>query len=614
MTHVHALYSAAQTNFLTQVALTQPAGPTKRTPSMIPCSVSTQIFSQVVKKTTGKVYAMKIQPKGHLVRSTKSMLDGKPDEFLLHIERSIMSDCYDHPFIISLEYAFCNQTCAMLVMELAPAGTLDEFVKYRGGLPPEVVQQFAVEIALAMQCLHSKGIMYRDLKPANVLLNVDGHIKLCDFGLAGRIKEEVTQNERDESNTFPDEVPISVQPTEVKTSITRLSTGDFTSLDKLTSEFAVPDDTAVPMTPTRNLMRGPNKKETSGTTGETSSTDDKSVNSQKDEPSSEAVDQGGSSQDHESDEDSFNTNPLLIGDFDRELELANIRRIKRRTTCGTAGYRAPEQVIERNLMYKDRNGYTESSDWFSLGATCFALMVGKKPFISKAEMKDMQMRGDHSFEVVSELSKILLPTNTAVDGTNKSMEDYEFKSLMGKVHYPDGFSEDAKDFCEKLLKRTASERMGYFDLRRHPWLADSGNIFDAKKQSLKDPHPYIMEYIAERFPHYALPADEQNFVSEATFPRKMNVTDTFNRMMSSEKLGKRADKKMNPRWHSFPSVLDSICERIHETKASEVAEKLVQRWIRVPTENVHSLYRNWPYISKSAVQAETESAKKAGII
>jgi serine/threonine protein kinase len=48
----------------------------------------------------------------------------------------------------------------------------------------EKTKFFICEILLALECLHTNGIVYRDLKPENVLIGIDGHIKIADFGLS----------------------------------------------------------------------------------------------------------------------------------------------------------------------------------------------------------------------------------------------------------------------------------------------------------------------------------------------------------------------------------------------------------------------------------------------
>lgn len=50
--------------------------------------------------------------------------------------------------------------------------------------PEEVVKIYAAEITLALEALHNQGIIFRDLKPENVVLDADGHALLTDFGLS----------------------------------------------------------------------------------------------------------------------------------------------------------------------------------------------------------------------------------------------------------------------------------------------------------------------------------------------------------------------------------------------------------------------------------------------
>lgn len=129
------------------------------------------------KKSTGKHYAMKIQTKKGLLECFSD--DPRRADF----EKQAFASC-QHPFIVNLDYAFQNEALAIMVLGLATAGDLQKALRKAPDerLPEDRVRFYAAEIVLALTHLHQMGLMYRDLKPNNVLLNADGHIQLVDLG------------------------------------------------------------------------------------------------------------------------------------------------------------------------------------------------------------------------------------------------------------------------------------------------------------------------------------------------------------------------------------------------------------------------------------------------
>ena len=83
-----------------------------------------------------------------------------------------------------MDYAFQTEKHAILVLGLATAGDLQQAIEDTpdNRLDEERVIFYAAEISLALAHLHDLQLMYRDLKPCNVLLNEDGNIKLADMG------------------------------------------------------------------------------------------------------------------------------------------------------------------------------------------------------------------------------------------------------------------------------------------------------------------------------------------------------------------------------------------------------------------------------------------------
>jgi len=73
-------------------------------------------------------------------------------------------------------------------MELCTGGQLFHFLGKRKRLTERDSKFYICEIIVALEYLHSKNIIFRDLKPENVLIDINGHIKLSDFGLAKKVK------------------------------------------------------------------------------------------------------------------------------------------------------------------------------------------------------------------------------------------------------------------------------------------------------------------------------------------------------------------------------------------------------------------------------------------
>lgn len=98
-------------------------------------------------------------------------------------ERLVLS-MVDHPFIMKLHFAFQTEEMLYLVLDYCAGGELFFHLCREKKFPEQWTRFYAAELLLALGHLHSKGIIYRDLKPENVLLDSEGHVKLGDFGLA----------------------------------------------------------------------------------------------------------------------------------------------------------------------------------------------------------------------------------------------------------------------------------------------------------------------------------------------------------------------------------------------------------------------------------------------
>ena len=90
----------------------------------------------------------------------------------------------DHPFIVKLHFAFQSPDRLYFVIDFLNGGELFHHLRQSLRFKENRAQFYAAEIILGLEELHKNGIIYRDLKPENVILDSDGHLKLTDFGLS----------------------------------------------------------------------------------------------------------------------------------------------------------------------------------------------------------------------------------------------------------------------------------------------------------------------------------------------------------------------------------------------------------------------------------------------
>lgn len=172
----------------------------------IPCHEMHCLSLGCRKRNTGKLYAMKVMNKKRIKQKNASDLCWN--------ERVVLSRV-NSPFVVSLKYAFQTPEELFLIMDMMPGGARQSSNRVRllcfvvscssvgvwllptGDLAYHLgkyvrfsenqARFYAAEILLGLEHLHSLNIVYRDLKPENMLLDMEGHCRITDMGLATHV-------------------------------------------------------------------------------------------------------------------------------------------------------------------------------------------------------------------------------------------------------------------------------------------------------------------------------------------------------------------------------------------------------------------------------------------
>lgn len=129
---------------------------------------------QVRKINTGEIFAMKVLSKRHIVEHNEVAHTKSEKNILMKLQ---------HPFLVGLNYSFQTDDKLYFILDYVNGGELFYHLQRDKRFSEDRVRFYGAEIVLALEYLHAAGVVYRDLKPENLLLTDEGHICMTDFGL-----------------------------------------------------------------------------------------------------------------------------------------------------------------------------------------------------------------------------------------------------------------------------------------------------------------------------------------------------------------------------------------------------------------------------------------------
>jgi len=132
-------------------------------------------------KESKKYSALKILKKSEIIR-LKQVDHIKSEVTLLKM--------ISHPFVVNLIGHFQDEKKLYMVLEYVPGGELFSHLRREGRFTDDHGRYYAAEIVLAFAHMHSMNVVYRDLKPENLLISTTGHMKITDFGFAKKIEDK----------------------------------------------------------------------------------------------------------------------------------------------------------------------------------------------------------------------------------------------------------------------------------------------------------------------------------------------------------------------------------------------------------------------------------------
>jgi serine/threonine protein kinase len=291
-------------------------------------------------------------------------------------ERAVLSFTR-HPFIVSLHWAFQTKQKLYFVLDYCSGGELFFHLGQAGEFRESVTCFYTAELVLALSHLHTRGVVYRDLKPENVLLDGEGHVKLADFGLS-KILDVALANSNEDAKR-------GEGASSRKKGGARGGSQSSSSSNSRSS-------------PTNSSTRSSNSRGRNGRSGnsvggnchgegKSCSSSSSSSSSSRDQaraaartpPTVKTTQSTQSALHNLLAQNVASASPTGAGKGagDKNSPVTPVSRLRTFSFCGTPEYLAPE------IVSRDPNGHGTAVDWWSLGMLVYEMLTGLPPWYTK---------------------------------------------------------------------------------------------------------------------------------------------------------------------------------------------------------------------------------------